>query len=148
MVDALATEFTVTVDGDQYVFKIPTIKYTMEMGARATDIRRRAYPTTEGDITRTDYIAVLFSRACAQLELYLVRASVAWPYGFDDTTQIDPNTPPVVDFEKFPFWATDTIERIGEAFNNEVERFRSRRNPNKRPDGTEAVARVENSGSS
>lgn len=141
MPDILQETFALTVPkegGDEYVFKIPTIKYEIELGYRAADVRRRAYPEAGGSLVTADYAAVTFSRACAILELYLVKASTFWPYGFsdDEGTTIDFSKPPVIDFEKFPVECSELVSEIGNAFEDEVRRFRQRRHRDKRPAGT------------
>lgn len=136
MPDILQDTFSVTVDGDEYVFKVPTIKYEIELGYRAADVRRRAYPESGGTLIAADYASVQFSRACAIMELYLTKASTLWPYGFADgaeTAEIDFAKPPKVDFEKFPVNCTELLYQVGEAFENEITRFRRRRNPDQRP---------------
>lgn len=137
MPDLLATTFDVTVDGDTYTFKIPTIKYRMEVSGRATGIRNRAYPQglMEERMGTVDWASVNFSRYCAILELYLVKATTAWPFGTEDVGAIDLSKPPVVDFEKFPADREDTVEAVGMAFETERARFREARNTNGRPAG-------------
>lgn len=130
MPDVLQTTFDVDVDGDTYTFKIPNIRYRMEVAGRATDIRRRAYP--EGvDNERNGLIdnnVYWFSRCCAILELYLQKSTCTWPYGEEDPEKIDRTKLPVVSFDKFPFGRDVTVEAVGLAFENEMNRFRKRGN--------------------
>ena len=48
MSDALQGTFEVEVDGETYVFRKPSIKQDIEVGYKATDIRKRAYPDAGG----------------------------------------------------------------------------------------------------
>lgn len=146
--NVLADKFTVEVDGDTYEFKIPTIKYDIESGYRAADVRRRAFPESQGVLGAVDFNVAQFSRACAYLELYLVGASVLWPYGIDsdDVTKIDMANPPVVNFEKFPVSAAEAVFAVGFAFEQRYADFRRPRNTGKRSAGTEAVAGVKDPG--
>ena len=142
--DILQDTFDVVVDDATYTFKIPTIRYRIEVPARAVEIRRRAYPA--GEVSErlgiSDWQAVAFSRNCALLELYLVRCSATWPYGTEDSSKVDMSKPPVVDFEKFPPDRDDTIDRVGAAFEEARARFRQGRAADGRPGGAEAVAGV------
>ena len=69
MVDVTQSTFDVVVDGDTYTFKIPTIRYRIEVAGRAADIRNRAYPEgyTYERSGVVDWQANNFSRACALL---------------------------------------------------------------------------------
>lgn len=135
--DPLSRTFDVVVDSETYVFRKPGIFYTIEMGYRAADVRRRAFPAGGGGFPGDfglDYDAVSFARACAILELYLERADQEWPYspGADGK--------PTVDSGKFPPDREDTVRKVGNAFETELARFRARRNTDKPSPGTEAVA--------
>lgn len=137
MPEILNDTIDVVVDDETYTFKIPTIKYRFELGGRSADIRRRGYP--EGAVNERmgviDWGADNFSRACALLELYLIRATTAWPFGADTITDVDFSKSPKVDFEKFPPGKEDTIEAVGGAFAEELARFRAGRNTNGKPAG-------------
>lgn len=129
MPDPLQDRFEVVVGGDTYVFRIPTIRYDMEVGYRAADVRRRSFPEGAGQMVGLDFQAVNFSRYCAYLELYLLKSSTLWPFGFatDDPAQIDWNkAAPPVDFEKFPPSRREDVYLVGDAFEREVARFLSR----------------------
>lgn len=130
MPEILSDTIDVVVDDETYTFKIPTIKYRFEIGGRSADIRRRGYP--EGNLNERmgviDWAADNFSRACAIMELYLVRATTPWPYGTDNIDTVDLAKPPKVDFEKFPADKDDLVERVGNAFAEELARFRARGN--------------------
>ena len=127
MSDVLQSTFDVTVGNDVYTFRAPSIKYRFELGGRAADIRRRAYPDgiVNERVGLVDWQTVNFSRACAILELYLVKASVTWPYGTENPAEVDLSKPPVVNFEKFPAAREDLVEAVGLAFEQELTRFRN-----------------------
>lgn len=137
----MQSSFEVVVGGDTYTFKVPTIKFDIEVGYKAADIRRRGFPEAGGGLGTVDYAVVQFSRHCAYLELYLTKATTLWPYGFetDDGSQIDMNKAPVVDFEKFPASCADIVVDVGAEFETQMQRFRRKRNTDKKPAGTEAV---------
>ena len=128
MSDVLSDRISVTVEQNEYVFRIPTIRYDVELGYKSADVRRRCYPEGGGMLGAVDYGAVQFSRSCAILELYLTSASTLWPYGFDDSDmgKVDLTRPPKVDFEKFPLSAAETVTLVGEAFEAAFARFRKR----------------------
>ena len=135
--DPLSNTFDLVVEGETYVFRKPTIRYTIELGYRAADVRRRAFPSSGGSFPGDfglDYDAVSFARACAIMELYLVRSDQDWPFSAGADGK------PLVDFDKFPPDREDTVRQIGGAFETELARFRARRNPDKSPAGTQAVA--------
>jgi hypothetical protein len=137
LVDILQTTFDVNVEGETYTFKIPTIRFRIEVSGRAASVRSRAYPAGMMDerLGITDWQSIAFSRHCAILELYLVKATTAWPFGTEDVNAIDLTRPPVVDFEKFPADREDTVEAVGTAFETERARFRERRAGNGQPAG-------------
>lgn len=128
MPEPLQDRFDVVVDGDIYTFRIPTVKYDIEVGYRAADVRRRIYPEGGGMMNGLDIASVNLSRHFAQLELYLLKATAYWPFGVADGQEPDWTKAPKVDFEKFPADRTDTVYRVGQAFEGEVTRFLSRGN--------------------
>lgn len=143
MSGVLEDSFEVEVDGEKYVFRKPSIRQDIEVGYRATDIRRRAYPGEGGSAQTVDNAGYSFSVFCAYLELYLKQSSTLWPYGIaddSDMSKVDFSKPPEVKFENFPADRTDSVYTVGAAFSAEVTRFRTRRPVDKRPAGTEAVA--------
>ena len=135
--DPLSRTFDVVIEGETYVFRKPGIYYAIEMGYRAADVRRRAFPTGGGGFPGDfglDYDAVSFARACATMELYLDRSDQEWPYSAGTDGK------PMVDSSRFPSDREDTVRKVGNAFEAEMARFRTRRNPDKPPAGPEAVA--------
>lgn len=142
MPDVLQDTFEVEVGGERYTFRAPSIRYRFEVGGRSADIRRRGSPEAylnerNGTI---DWGVDGFSRSCAVLELYLVRATTPWPYGTESVAEIDWAKPPKVDFEKFPPGREDTVDALAAAFTEGLARFREGRNPDGRPAGAQAVA--------
>ena len=137
MPEPLQDRFDVTVEGATYTFRIPTIRYDIEVGYRAGEIRAKAYPDGAGAMAGLDWQAVSFSRYCAVLELYLIKATTLWPYGFadDDLGRVDFNNPPKVTFDTFPVSASEDVFAVGQAFEAEVARFRRRRHPDRPPAG-------------
>lgn len=125
MSDVMQDRLTVTVNNQTYTFRIPSIKYDLEVGYKAGEIRRKAYPSEQGVLGTIDMQGVQFARYCAILELYLTSASTLWPYGYDDSdmAKVDPQKPPVVDFEKFPVRKSRLVFKVGEAFETEYARF-------------------------
>jgi len=150
LVDVLQTTFDVEHNGITYTFRIPSIKYRMEIGARAAEVRSKAYPAGQMSerIGIVDWSAVNFSRWCAMFELYLVRCTHSWPYGSENVSAIDLSKPPAVDFEKFPPEREDDVEAVGTAFEEQRARFRSGRDTDGRPSGAEAVDSGGNPGAS
>jgi hypothetical protein len=141
--DVISDTFDVTVEDATYTFKIPSIKFNLEVGYRAADVRRRCYPEFNGALGSLDWESVSFARYCAIMELYLVRATTGWPFGIADDAKIgavDFAKPPVIDFEKFPRDCEILVFRVGEAFETERNRFRQRGNTNRPPVGGQAVA--------
>lgn len=144
MPDPLQDRFDVTVGRDTFTFRMPTIRYDIEVGYKAADVRRRASPDDMGALGALDWGTVQFSRHCAVMELYLLRSTTLWPYGFatDDLSQVDFDKAPKVDFEKFPAECADEVTRVGVAFETEMARFRARRNSDQTPAGAQAVAGI------
>ena len=149
MSDPLSSEFDVALDGITYTFRKPGIRYTIELGYRAADVRRRAFPAGGGVLPNDfgiDRAAVDFSRLCAILELYLVRSTVPWPFGTESVSEIDWARPPKVDFEKFPPGREDTVDAVAAAFAEGLARFRKGGDTDGRPAGAEAVGGVGGAG--
>jgi hypothetical protein len=143
MPDVLDSTFDIVVDGHTYTFKIPSIKYHIEVGYKAADVRRRAFPEAGGALGTLDMDGVWFARYCAILELYLVKATTGWPYGIADdrkATPLDFANPPKVDFEKFPADCEQLVSQVGLAFETEKARFRSGRDTDRKSAGDQAVA--------
>lgn len=147
--------FDVTVENedgskDTYTFRIPGIRFDIEVAYRAADIRNRIAPQSGGAITGLDMQSIILSRSGAILELYLVKATTLWPYGVDedDVTKVDTTRKPAVDFDKFPFNRTDDVYRVGARFEEELARFRRRGNTGKGSAGGETVGRGEDPGAS
>lgn len=141
--DPLSPEFDVTVDGEVYTFRKPGIRYRIELGYASADVRRRAFPSAGGVLPSDfgiDAEAANFARACAILELYLMRSDQSWPL----STAADGK--PKVDFDKFPPEREATIWQLSAEFEREVARFRTRGNTNQPPAGEQAVGGVANSG--
>jgi hypothetical protein len=147
--DVLQDTFEVELDGERYTFKAPSIRYRFEVGGRSADIRRRGSPEAylnerNGTI---DWSVDSFSRSCAVLELYLVKATCAWPYGAGSVAEIDPTKLPKVDFEKFPPGKEDTIDALAAAFSEGLARFRTGGDTDGRSAGAQAVDGVGGAGS-
>lgn len=143
--DPLSPEFDVVVDGDTYTFRKPTIRYRIELGYKAADVRQRAYPQASGALHfGVDYEVVSTARAFAILELYLVRSSVPPERQWVFSPGVDGK--PVVDFDKFPPDREGTALELAAKFEEEVARFRKGRNTDKPPAGGEAVGGQPNPG--
>lgn len=133
----ISNTLDVRIDGELYVFRKPSIRYPIEVGYRAADVRRRAFPPSGGALPGDfglDYDAVSFARACAVMELYLVRSDQEWPFSAGSDGK------PMVDFDRFPPERDDTVRRIGAGFEAELARFRTRRAPDEPSAAAQAVA--------
>ena len=132
MSDPMSPTFDVVVEGETYTFRKPTIKMAIELGYKAADVRRRAFPAAGGALPNDytlDYQSIRFAQACAVMELYLTGSDQTWPFSAGTDGK------PVVNFEQFPPDREDTIWKIGAGFDTEVARFRTRGNPNPTPPG-------------
>ena len=108
----------VKLGDDTFTFKVPTIRFDMEVSYRAAAVRRRAVPESSGFADAIDNQAFQFSRFAAMIELYLTAATVEWPWspGADGK--------PVVDVDKFPLEHLDDVYGLGAGFEAEMSRFR------------------------
>lgn len=134
MPDILSKTFDVAADGDTYTFRIPTIRFDIEVSYKAADVRRRAFPDGQGVISDADNLAYNFSRGAAYLELYLEKATATWPFSTGKDGK------PVVDFESFPPHLGDKVFAVGAAFNEAYGRFRRTGNFNIPASGAETMA--------
>jgi hypothetical protein len=114
--DVLQDELTVSVRGVDYVFRLPSIRYDIEVAGRASSIRRAADPASGGQIYGIGERAARLSFALAIMELYL-KAGPEWPFS------AGPGGKPVVNHEKFPRDKTATVYEIGGAFEEAYARF-------------------------
>lgn len=143
MPDVLAETFDIAFEDATYTFRMPSIKFNIEVGYRASDIRRRAYPEFGGALGTLDMDTVYFARYAAIFELYLVKATTGWPFGIADDSKavpLDFAKPPAVNFENFPANCEQLVFQVGEAFEAERSRFRPRRHTDRKPAGDQAVA--------
>jgi hypothetical protein len=116
--DVLQNEIVVTVRGEKYTFRMPSIRFEMEIGYRANDICGRSVP--EGSSPQATLLgpgnrAYNFAWCCAVMEMYLIRATTEWPFT---------DGPGRVNADRFPFNKTQLVEEIGSAFGAELNRFR------------------------
>ena len=119
MSDPFQDSIEVKHEGTTYTFKLPGIMVDLEIGGRAADVRRRAYPAGGGAIVDTN--TAYFSRSAAIMELYLKAATDPWPFSAGE------NGLPKVDVTKFPLSRVDAVYAIGSAFDEELARFRKPR---------------------
>ena len=139
--DPLLSEFDIAIDGETYSFRKPGIYHRIELGYRAAEVRRKAYPGAGGVLDfGVDRDTVDFARNCAIMELYLVRSDQQWPFS------VGVGGKPVVDSSKVPADREETVWKIGEEFTGQVVRFRTRGNPAGAPSGGEAVGGQPNPG--
>ena len=134
----LDTEITITVRGDDYIFKIPGIRYELEVGYRSAKLRRESDPDGIGDLSAVDMGAIETAWCGAVLELYLLRSSAAWPFSKDGTGK------PIVRFDNFPSTKFATMRDVGAAFGRAVARFRDDRVADDKPAGDQAMAGGDN----
>lgn len=140
MSDILQTNITVNVRNVNYTFRMPTIKYDIEMGYKATDIRRRSDPSGFGDMGSAGPSGANFAWYCAIMELYLVASDDEWPWSKNTVGK------PAVQFENFPLNKTTTLYEVGRAFEDTFQKFRDDGDTNVVTAGTEAVAGVKDPG--
>jgi hypothetical protein len=134
--DVLQSEIVVTVRGEKYTFRMPSIRFEMEVGYKANDICGRAMPDNSSptaSLLGPGNRAYNFAWCCAVLELYLIRATAEWPFT---------DGPGRVNADKFSFGKSQVVEEIGSAFSLELNRFRDAGSANTDAAGAEVVAGV------
>jgi hypothetical protein len=132
--DLLQSEIAVTVRGEKYTFRMPSIRFEIEVGYKANDICGRSMPdglTPSATLLGPGNRAYNFAYCCALLELYLKKATTEWPLT---------DGPGNVNSEKFPFGKSQVVEEIGVALGAELNRFRDDRPADGKPPGAESVA--------
>ena len=115
--ELLQDKFDVVVRGKRYTFRVPSIRYDMEVGYKAAQLRRLADPEGIGDLNAVDFAAVTSARACAVMELYLIAADEDWPF----TAGSDGK--PKVDSSLFPLRKRRLVAEIGGTFQKTFETF-------------------------
>lgn len=122
-----AQTIDVKYENETFTFRMPTIKFDVEVAYRAANIRHRAVPEGQGFAGNLDYSAIEFARCAALMELYLEKATVEWPWTSGEGGK------PAVDFEKWPLDQIDSVYGIGAAFQTEMSRFRRPRAADQQP---------------
>ncbi len=128
----LQTTIDVTVDGANFIFKIPSFADEIKIGLRAKQIRRELElellgpnPTPEQAQTFTggestyDGTTEGYVRTAAHFSVLLKQSSVEWIYSKDDKGN------PICDYKEWPDSRVNTIMRAGVEFSNQLNRFRS-----------------------
>lgn len=115
--DVIQTELNVTVRGETYTFRIPSIRYDIEVATRAARIRRLADPGGSTALYELGSRAMGLSWSLAQIELYLIASSAKWPFSAGAGGE------PAVDHTKFDARQARLVSEIGEAFEAEYARF-------------------------
>ena len=126
-------QIKVTVGADDFVFRAPSIRYDIEVAAKAAAIRRKADPEAASPY-EIGAAAVRFSYALAVMELYLIASTATWPFS------PGPAGKPIVDHEKFSPKKARAVYQIGDAFEAEYGRFREDGTAGDDAAGAEAVA--------
>ena len=119
--EVLQREFAVTVRGEKYTFRMPSIEFEIEVGYRTNDICGVSLPegsTSAASLLGPGNRAYNFAWCRAVMELYLIRATAKWPFT---------DGPGLVNSAKFSFNKSQVVEEIGLAFSNEMNRFRDDR---------------------
>jgi hypothetical protein len=115
--DVLQDRITVKVRGEEYVFRVPSIRYDIETAYRSAAIRRKADPAGAGGTWGVDPVALNTSWALATIELYL-EAGPQWAFSSNAAGK------PIVDHEKFPVNKYATALEVANAFQAAYDRFR------------------------
>ena len=139
--DILKNEIEVKIEGETFVFAIPSIMDDARMAARARAMRRNVDPEGDGGEYGFDIPTATEIRAAAAFETLLKKTSAAWVY-----TKAIPDGRPTIDASKFPL---DKVNQIVAAYLAWQERVATFRNGGPRDQGTdspEAVAGQPDSG--
>ena len=118
MADVLQETFDVTVRGKNYKFRVPSIRFDIEIGYKSAQLRRQSDPEGRGELGSVDAAATRFAWSQSVIALYLLSSDESWPFS------PGPDGKPVVDPDKFPSNKINTVYELGEAFRTAYERFR------------------------
>lgn len=121
MADVLTDTLTITVGEDQFVFKIPTPIQQIEIGVRASALRRRFDASGAGWEDGLDTATYLLVRGMVILQVLLTQSSAKWPY--TETRGADGKPIVAVDIDKFPPSASPIIIQVYQGFNDALARF-------------------------
>lgn len=139
MADITQDSLTVVVEGQTFVFRIPSPRDMAKMGSRALSLRRQDAPDTGGFEFGLDPFTQDLYRGFALMETLLLQADAKdnWPYSTGPEKD-----KPVVDCTKFPAFVTDWIPRIYQGFDEALRRFLKGGIGNGEQSGEEAVGGV------
>ena len=127
------TTVTVSDDGSEFEFRIPSILDEVKIGARMRRLRLAADPMDDpGSPIDLDTMAYLKSMAYFEVLLEASNASWAWVMG--------PQGKMVVDSTKFPPNKVNQVIRVASEAIGQVNRFRAGTTANRGTPGNEAVA--------
>ena len=132
--DILQTEISVEVNGDTFVFAIPTVHDEIKRGARMRALLQQIVgPGEDAALYGLDGGTSFFLDVCATFETLLRKASVNWVFSSVDGQ-------PKVDSAKFPPDKVDQVTEAFVSFREQLTKFRGTGTADKAPPGTETVA--------
>lgn len=140
MVDVpIKTEIEVSVQGDSFNFKVPTLHDEIKIGLRMKAIRSRYTEADADGIKDTsdeglDGWTNMMLRACANFEVLLKTSSAKWVFSSGKDGK------PFVDSANFPSDKVNQVIEAHVAFNNDLATFRKGGNPAQPPADEKAVA--------
>jgi hypothetical protein len=90
------TELTVSVAGETYQFKMPSVRDDARIGSIARFIRAQDDPEHIGSADGLDFNTFIAYQAFATFQVLLLRATTDWPF------TAGPDGKPVINPDKFP----------------------------------------------
>lgn len=136
--DVLKRTLTVKRDGDEFVFRTPSILDDIKVGQEARLIRSKVDPNGYGGVEGLDEDAALLSRFLGMFRVLFESTSAPWlPI---KTEQRGAETVAVVDIDNIPADRVNDVAEVGLMLEAEVARFRARGAGDRQSAGAETVA--------
>jgi len=121
MADILTNTIKVTVEKEDFEFRVPSPKDYARMGVVAGAIRRSYDPQGVGSEYSVDDFTATVVRAMAIMAVCLEKSTAKW--AFSEVKDRNGDVKVIVDPEAFPPQATKIIVQIPFKFDEEVSRF-------------------------
>lgn len=138
MADILQNTVKITVEGEEFEFRVPSPLDVAKVGMRAAAIRRNADPDGIGFEDGLDIDTLLVVRAMATMDVLLERSSAKWALSEIKDTQ--GNVKVGADSNKFPAHVTPMLPVIYQEVQEAIKRFLGRGTGNGVATGAEDMA--------
>lgn len=138
MPDVLDNSVTVKLNGEDFVFRVPSPLDMARIGMEAAAIRRTLDPQNIGNEDCVDWQTAQLIRSLAIMKVLLEKSSAAW--AFSEVTDAKGSKTVSVDITKLPPKAYKTLQVLGDEALQAIDRFLEGGTGDEQPVSAETVA--------